>query len=100
MGHRPRAFVSREVATRREECASSELIRVDGAQPGVAMRKKARGNDDDRVAWACTARSRLINQRHVQVTAVAGLSSRSAPCWNGLNGDRPLLLSHPTAGPP
>jgi hypothetical protein len=31
------------------------------------MRKEARGNDDDRVAWACTARSRLINQRHVQV---------------------------------
>lgn len=67
MAHRPRAFVSREVATRTKESASSELIRVDGAQPGVAMRKKARGNDDDRVAWACTARSRLINQRHVQV---------------------------------
>lgn len=67
MAHRPRAFVSREVATRAEECASSELIRVDGAQPGVAMRKKARASDDHRVAWACTARSCLINQRHVQV---------------------------------
>jgi hypothetical protein len=31
------------------------------------MRKKARGNDADRVAWARTAPSCLINQRHVQV---------------------------------
>ena len=67
MAHTARTFVSREVASRTKERASSELIRVDGAQPGVAMRKKARGNDDDRVAWACTARPRLINQRHVQV---------------------------------
>jgi hypothetical protein len=67
MALRPRAFVSHEVATGTEESASSELIRVDDAQPGVAMRKKARGNDADRVARARTARSRLINQRHVQV---------------------------------
>lgn len=31
------------------------------------MPKEAQGIDDDRVVCACTARSRLINQQHVQV---------------------------------